>query len=87
MHGLAARRRAATAGVYAVVATTAPSMAATISASETANHTLMTEFDTTSKRNAAIRDAVRAKCAALVARQGDSRQKTLRLRKACERAE
>jgi hypothetical protein len=78
---------AATAGVYAVVATTAPTMAASISGSETTNHALMTEFDTTSKHNAAVRDAIRAKCALLVARQGDSRQKTLRLRKACERAE
>lgn len=77
---------AATAGVYGLVATTAPTMAASISASETSNHALMTEFDTTSKRNAAIRDAARAKCATLLARQGDSRQKTLRIRKACERA-
>ena len=78
---------AATAGVYAVVATTAPTMAASISASETSSHALMTEFDTTSKRNAAVREAARAKCAHILAREGDSRQKTLRLRKACERAE
>jgi len=77
---------AATAGVYGIVATSAPSMAASISVNETASHALMTEFDTTSTRNATIRDAARAKCALLFARQGDSRQKTLRLQRACERA-
>jgi hypothetical protein len=74
---------AASAGVYALVATTAPSMAASFSSDEVASHALITEFSTASQREAAVREAARAKCASLT---GDSRQKSQRLRRACVRA-